>query len=73
MKPAPTTTACLAGRTVWNPEYFSMPARKLVPRSIHSRISLASGTVLTGKMPGRSIPGSGGRIEGAPGESTSLS
>jgi hypothetical protein len=73
MKPAPTTTARIGGRTVWNPEYLSMPARKVVPRSIHSRISLASGTVLTGKMPGRSIPGSGGRTDGAPGESTSLS
>ena len=70
---AADTTACLAGRTVWNPEYRSIPARKLVPRSIHSRICLASGTVRTGKIPGRSIPGSGGRIEGAPGDSTSLS
>src|SRR6266581_3704992 len=25
MNPAPTTTACLFGRTVWNPEYFSIP------------------------------------------------
>ena len=73
MNPPPMTTARIVGRTVWNPEYFSIPARKLVPRSIHSRISLASGTVRTGKMPGRSMPGSGGRIEGAPGDSTSLS
>ena len=43
------------------------------PRSIHSRIAFASGTVLTWKIPGRSMPGSGGRTDGAPGESTSLS
>jgi len=42
-------------------------------RSIHSRISLASGTILSEKIPGRSIPGKGGRIGAAPGESTSLS
>ncbi len=50
-----------------------MPARNRVPRSIHSRIARASGTVRTWKMPGRSMPGSGGRIGAAPGESTSLS
>ena len=33
----------------------------------------ASGTVRTWKMPGRSMPGSGGQIDGAPGDSTSLS
>ena len=44
-----------------------------MPRSIHWRIVRTSGTVRTSKMPGRSIPGSGGRTEAAPGESTSLS
>ncbi len=34
---------------------------------------LASGTVRTEKIPGRSMPGSGGRIGAAPGDSTSLS
>ena len=50
-----------------------MPVRNVVPRSIHSRIARASGTVRTMKMPGRSMPGSGGFTERAPGESTSLS
>ena len=50
-----------------------MPARNAVPRSIHSRIARASGTVRTWKMPGRSMPGSGGCTDGAPGDSTSLS
>ena len=44
-----------------------------MPRSIHSRTARASGTVLTSKMPGKSMPGSGGRTETAPGDSTSLS
>ena len=45
----------------------------MVPRSIHRRISRASGTVRTEKIPGRSIPGRGGRMGAAPGDSTSLS
>ena len=73
MNPPPTTTACFAGFTVWNPEYTSIPVRKLVPRAIHSRIARASGTVRTSKIPGRSIPGIGGRTVAAPGESTSAS
>ena len=35
------------GLTVWKPEYLCIPARNSEPRSIHSRIALASGTVLT--------------------------
>ena len=50
-----------------------MPDRSAMSRSSHSRIVLASGTVRTEKMPGRSMPGSGGRIGAAPGDSTSLS
>ena len=73
MNPPPTTTAWRAGRTVWKPEYRSMPARKLVPRSIHSRMARASGTVRTEKTPGRSIPGIGGWTEAAPGARTRVS
>ena len=73
MNPPPMTTARVLGLTVWKPEYLSIPDRNRVPFSIHSRIARVSGTVLTSKIPGRSIPGSGGRIDGAPGDSTSLS
>ena len=73
MNPPPTTTARVLGRTVWNPEYLFIPLRNREPFSIHSRMDRASGTVLTSKIPGRSIPGSGGRIDDAPGDSTSLS
>ena len=50
-----------------------MPLGVADPRCSHSRMVLASGTVRTEKIPGRSMPGSGGRIGAAPGESTSLS
>ena len=50
-----------------------MPADLPRRSSIQARIWAASGTVLTPKIPGRSIPGSGGRMGAAPGESTSLS
>ena len=50
-----------------------MPDRNSDPRSIHSRMARVSGTVRTSKIPGRSMPGRGGRIDGAPGDSTSLS
>ena len=73
MNPPPMTTARVLGRTVWKPEYRCMPDRNSDPRSIHSRMARVSGTVRTSKMPGRSMPGRGGRIDGAPGDSTSLS
>ena len=73
MNPPPTTTARVLGRSVWKPEYLCIPARNAVPLSTHSRIAFASGTVRTWKIPGRSIPGSGGCTDAAPGESTSLS
>ena len=73
MKPPPTTTARVLGRIVWNPEYRYMPARNSEPFSSHSRIARASGTVRSWKIPGRSIPGKGGRIDLAPGDNTSLS
>ncbi len=73
MNPPPMTTARRAGLTNWIPEYLNIPDRNSVPFSIHSRIDRASGTVRTWKIPGRSIPGSGGRTDGAPGERTSLS
>ncbi len=74
MKPPPTTTARFGFVTTWRPVYESSPV--LTPsgqRHSHSRMIRASGTVLTEKIPGRSMPGSGGRIGAAPGESTSLS
>jgi len=49
------TTARVFGARSESRIWF-MPARKAEPRSIHSRIARASGTVLTSKMPGRSIP-----------------
>jgi hypothetical protein len=67
------TTARVLGLILWKPEYLCIPERNKEPRSIHSRIARASGTVLTWKIPGRSIPGIGGRTDGAPGDSTSLS
>ena len=73
MKPPPMTTARVLGFTVWKPAYLSIPVRNSEPRSIHSRIARASGTVRTWKIPGRSIPGKGGRTDSAPGDSTSLS
>ena len=73
MNPPPTTTARVVGLTNWIPEYLNIPARNSVPCSTHSRIVRASGTVRTWKIPGRSMPGRGGRTEGAPGDSTSLS
>ena len=53
--------------------YESIPVFVSSPRCSHSRMVRASGTVRTEKIPGRSMPGSGGRIGAAPGESTSLS
>ncbi len=73
MNPPPTTTARIGLVTVWNPVYESIPVRPATSRCSHSRIWRASGTVRTEKIPGRSMPGSGGRIGAAPGESTSLS
>jgi len=66
MYPPSTTTARFVLSNGWNPEDVCSPVESLEPRSIHSRISLASGTVLTEKIPGRSIPGKGGRIGAAP-------
>src|SRR5712691_11521195 len=34
----PMRAVVVGGRAIWNPEYFPIPAKKLVPRSIHSRI-----------------------------------
>ncbi len=73
MYPPPTTTARFGLCSDWSPVDWYSSARSLAPRSSHSRICRASGTVRTEKIPGRSIPGSGGRIGAAPGESTSLS
>ena len=73
MKPPPTTTARFGFVTVWNPVYESMPDFASSPRWSHSRMVRASGTVLTEKIPGRSMPGRGGRIGAAPGDNTSLS
>jgi hypothetical protein len=73
MNPPPTTTARCGFSTVWNPVYLSIPVLPVWSRSSHCRIARASGTVRTEKMPGRSMPGSGGRIGAAPGDSTSLS
>ena len=73
MNPPPTTTARFGFVTTWSPVYESSPVRVSVPRSSHFRMVRASGTVLTEKIPGRSMPGSGGRIGAAPGDSTSLS
>ena len=73
MNPPPITTARRCGFTNWIPEYLNIPARNVVPPSTHSRIVRASGTVRTWKIPGRSMPGRGGRTDGAPGDSTSLS
>jgi hypothetical protein len=56
-EPPPTTTARALGRIVWKPEYLSIPSRKLMPLSIHSRMARASGALLTCKMPCRSMPG----------------
>ena len=50
-----------------------MPADLPRRSSIQARIWPASGTVRTPKIPGRSMPGSGGRMGAAPGEITSLS
>ena len=41
--------------------------------AIHERIRRESGMLRTAKTPGRSTPGSGGRIGAAPGDSTSAS
>ena len=62
-----------ASSTVWNAVYVSIPVRPVTSRSSHWRMVRASGTVRTEKIPGRSMPGSGGRIGAAPGDSTSLS
>jgi sulfate transport system permease protein len=51
------TTARALGRIVWKPEYLSIPSRKLMPLSIHSRMARAPGALLTCKMPCRSMPG----------------
>ena len=73
MNPPPTTTARLGLVTVWNPVYESIPVFASSPRWSHARMTRASGTVLTEKIPGESMPGSGGRMGAAPGDSTSVS
>ena len=73
MKPPPTTTARFGFIHHLVTRVRVHPRRSAESRSSHSRIFLASGTVLTEKIPGRSIPGSGGRIGAAPGDNTSLS
>ena len=73
MNPPPTTTARFGFVTTWWPVYESIPVFVSSPRCSHSRMVRASGTVRTEKIPGRSMPGSGGRIGAAPGERTSLS
>ena len=59
---------------IWKPEYLCIPARNSVPRSIHSRIVRASGTVLhlEDSRAGRCRAAADGSTA-APGDSTSLS
>ncbi len=73
MNPPPTTTARSGFVTTCCPVYESIPEWGGSFCWSHSRIVRASGTVRTEKIPGRSMPGSGGRIGAAPGERTSLS
>ena len=73
MNPPPTTTARRCLLRACAPVYESRPGSSVRLPWTHSRTAAASGTVRTGKMPGRSMPGSGGRMGAAPGESTSLS
>ena len=48
-------------------------ARRTLRSAIHSRMRRTSGMFRKVRMPGRSIPGSGGLTGDAPGESTSAS